>query len=591
MTPTFPPDIVVRVKDETDIVEVVRNYVTLRAAGSSFKGLCPFHREKTPSFHVNPARQIYKCFGCGEGGDVISFLMAVEQITFPEALETLARSLDLDLSRFLREDENDGERRAFLRAHEVASRLWANALWDEREGRRGRDYLDARGIQPEILQRFEVGFAPAGTTWLLAGLKKEGVSEELALRSGLLRQKDGAAPFAYFRNRIIFPISNISKQVTGFGGRIIDQGEPKYLNSADSAYFSKGKLLYGFAAARLPIAKQKTAVLVEGYLDLLALAQIGVSNVAATCGTAFTPDQARLLRRGAQRLVVLFDGDRAGLQAAVRSCHVAMSAGLDPEVARPPAGEDPASLLQRDGAESLHKVLATAIRYLPFLQAVVEERDAGREGQERALRQALTSIAEVTDPLRKEYLLQEAAELFEIPLNALREHLASQASRRRPRRAEPVAPAAEQSAETMSGASGGSPEQARGSAGVPTIRTFTAVDVDAVEQELFAHILRDATGVAARIFLDQRQGLPLSRPESERLAGEIEAWRATTAGDPELSPATFVQERWHDTGAEGYRNYVSDLLVKEGVPEQTDFETAISQSLQRLRQGQRWRQD
>ncbi len=592
MAPSFPPDIVARIKDETDIVEVVRQYVTLRPAGTSFKGLCPFHTEKTPSFHVNSVRQIYKCFGCGEGGDVISFLQAIEAISFPEAVEALARPLDIDLARYLREDDGDGERRSFLRANEVASRLWTDALWDERNGQRARTYLAGRGLADETLHRFDVGYAPAGTGWLAAGLQREGVSQELALRAGLLKEGKGSEPFAYFRNRIIFPVRNISKQITGFGGRVVDQGEPKYLNSPDSSYFAKRKLLYGFAASRLPIARAKTAILVEGYLDLLALAQAGISNVVATCGTAFTSDQARMVRRGATALVVFFDGDRAGLQAAVRACHMAMAAGLEPEVARCPEGEDPDSLLQRGGKEALEQVLAATEAYLPFLLTLVAERSPGRVGTERALRQALSSIAEVADPIRREYLLQEAAELFGIRQQALQTHLERAAARSRRRYAVPTGGGMTDDGHVgraAAGLDGGAPPGDLPDTPLqrPPLRSFARVDVAAVEREMFAHVLKDTSGSAARVFLDERGELSLSCEEAERLAQELAEWHEENRDERPLAPAIFVQQKWHEPVDDRYRNYVSELLVNEEVPDRTDFTKAIRESLQRLRQGQR----
>jgi len=325
MALTLPRDVVARIKEETDIVEVVRRYVTLAASGSAFKGLCPFHREKTPSFHVNPSRQIYKCFGCGEGGDVISFLMKAEGLSFPEAVETLARPLDIDLARYLAEDEEgEGERLAFHRANEAAAGLWRETFWSER-GEPARRYLRERGFQDEILRRYDLGWAPAGGAWFAEALRRAGVGEELGLRAGLLLRRGEEPAFAYFRSRVIFPVRNIAQRIAGFGGRVIGQGEPKYLNSPDSAFFSKGKLLYGYAASRIAVARLRTAILVEGYLDLLALAQAGFTNGVATCGTAFTPDQARLLRRGCPTVFLLFDGDRAGLKAAVRASRVAIA--------------------------------------------------------------------------------------------------------------------------------------------------------------------------------------------------------------------------------------------------------------------------
>jgi len=547
---------------------VVRQYVTLAASGAGFKGLCPFHREKTPSFHVSPDRQIYKCFGCDEGGDVISFLMEMEKITFPEALETLARPLDIDLARYLREDESEGERVAFHRANEVASDLWEEALWADK-GQTARQYLEERGFPEDILRRYNVGFAPAGSDWFLNGLRQGGVQAELAGRCGLTRQRDGQPPFAYFYNRIIFPIKNIAQRIAGFGGRILGQGEPKYLNSSDSTFFSKGKLLYGFAASRISIARLKTAILVEGYLDLLALAQHGFGNVVATCGTAYTPDQARILRRSCRKLLVLFDGDRAGLQASIRACHTALAAGQEALIVRLPAGEDPASLLQTQDRDAMEQCLAQAKAYIPFLLALVEERGNDRLEKERALRQGLKSIALVPDPIRKEYLLQETAELFGITVDILRQQLAKEEKATRTRgQPEPTAPV------------GGSP-LATGSE-PEGMRSFTAINRPAIEATMLAHVLRDESGLAAETLLDAGSGYSFTTPAATLLGQELVAWQDERSNGRSIAPADFLQERWHQHD-DSYRRLVSDLLTKEVIPDQTDFSRVIKDCLSRLR--------
>jgi DNA primase len=572
MAQILPQDVVSRIKEETDIVAVVRHYMTLAPSGSSFKGLCPFHREKTPSFHVNPDRQIYKCFGCGEGGDVISFLMKIEGISFPEALETLARPLDIDLARYLREDESEGERVAFHRANEAAAAVWRDLFWS-REGRQARRYLEGRGFYEEILRRFEVGWAPAGSEVFLQALRRAGVDEDLARRSGLVRQQEQRAPFAYFRQRIIFPIKNIAQRIVGFGGRILGQGEPKYLNSSDSAFFSKGKLLYGFAASRISIARLKTAILVEGYLDLLALAQHGFGNVVATCGTAFTSDQARLLRRGSPTVLLLFDGDRAGLQAAVKASHVALAVGLEPRIARLPEGEDPASLLQGGSREALEEVLAEARAYLPFLRELVAERGDDRRQKERALKQALRSLAQVPDAIRQEYLLQEAAELFTIGLPVLRGQLEKEkATARSPR--EHLGESAGSPPEPVKSASGLQP-------GAGGLRSFTAINRPVIEADLFAHVLRDESGRAAELLLEERAEGGFATAEANLLHQELTTWGETRAAGGGESPAQYVQNRWHERG-ELYRRYVSDLLTKEVIPRQTDFAKVVRECLHRL---------
>ena len=579
MAPTFSTDIIARVKDETDIAEIVRQHVNLKAAGAVFKGLCPFHKEKTPSFIVTPSRGRYHCFGCGAGGDVITFIMEIEGLSFPEAVEVLARPLDIDLSGYLADDEAEGERRAFHRANETAMNLWKSALWEEAS--RARDYMLGRGFDEKTLREFDVGWAPGQSGWLESRLAKNGVDTELALRADLLRRGDRPGTFAYFRNRVIFPIKQISRQVVGFGGRVIDEGEPKYLNSADSAYFSKGRLLYGFDLSRMPIAREKTALLVEGYLDLIALAQVGIRNVVATCGTAFTEDQARLIRRGAQKVVLVFDGDKAGLKAAVRSADTALRCGLEPRIVRLPAGEDPASLVVDSGADAMHQVLDQAQGYLPFLKGLADARGTDREFSERALRQALGTMAGVQDSIKQEYLLLEASDIFGLPVEVLRsslEELVQREDRGKARQAVRKEAAAANEQAPASTSAPGAQRRSR-------VRPMGRVNPRAIEEDMLSHILRDGSGVAARAFLDGCENLKLVLDGAETLAGELAEWSKAVDKGPRIPPREFVLQRWNEAGDGVYRTLISRLLEKEGSPEQTDFTKVISDCLGRLKQG------
>lgn len=567
---TLPPEIIARVKDETDIVELVGKYVRLQAAGASYKGLCPFHQEKTPSFHVNPARQLYKCFGCGVGGDAISFLMEIEGLGFPEAMETLARSLDIDLAKFLQPGEDEGEKRGYFRVMEAAADAYCAAWQDPRLGAAGREYLTGRGFSPEILDRFDVGWAPGGD-WLQRELERRGVGLELALSSDLLRTTDGRPPFAYFRERIMFPIRNVARQVTGFGGRIIGPGEPKYLNSADSPYFNKSRLLYGFDAARMVIARTKEAVLVEGYLDVIALAQVGLTQVVASCGTAFTPEQARLLRRGASRVVVLFDGDPAGRKAAVKTCHTCLAAGLEAEIAALPQGRDPADVAIEDGRDAVDELLKARVPYLRFVREAVARAGDERAALEKGVRQVLTTIAAVPDAIRREYMLQEASGLFGLEVAVLREGLASVPREGVPVRAD--APTVELEL---------TPEPAPAPPRRPAFRKLTGVQTLHVEAVLLAHVLRDRTGQAARLLLAEVGDLPWSHPAGQRLLRELQDWAEQGAGQ---DPATHVQAHWHAHDA-AYRAYVIDLLDQD-IPEGGETERAVRECLERLRLARR----
>ncbi len=566
MTPVLPKDVVSRIKEETDVVGLIREYVTLKASGTSFKGLCPFHREKTPSFHVNPQRQMYKCFGCGEGGDVISFLMKLQGLSFPEALEVLARPLNIDLSRFLVDnDESEGERQAHFRALESAAELWSDALWDQ-PGARARAYLSDRGFSEEILRRYDVGFAPGATSWLQSGLERKGVDTDLAQRADLLRMGRRDELFAYFRNRIIFPVRNIAQRIAGFGGRILGDREPKYLNSAESAYFNKRELLYGFSVSRIPIARSKTAILVEGYLDQIALAQAGFSNSVATCGTAFTTQQARAVRRGCSTVYVLFDGDAPGLKASVKAAGVGVTEGLEVRIARMPEGEDPASFLRENTAQDMAGLLEAAPGYLPLLHDLAADSGLGRAGMERAVKTGLQAIAQINDPIRQAYLVAEASDLFHLEEDILRAEIDRLKNTRR------YTDAAPQPAVPAGGTNRPAPPVARGK---------SDIDAAAIEAQMLAHALHDASGRTVEVMLDRLEGKPLADETGEALRSELEAWREARVGGEAVAPAAFVQARWHDRD-DFYRRFVTDLFTAMEMLEKVDLERVVQDCLDRL---------
>ncbi len=588
MAPVFSPDIIARVKDETDIVEVVRQHVDLKAAGSVYKGLCPFHKEKTPSFIVTPARGRYHCFGCGAGGDVISFVMAVEGVTFPEAVEILARPLDIDLSDWLREDESEGERRAFYRANAAAAEIWKQALWDDAAGGQARAYLTGRGFGEKVLRDLDVGWAPASSTWLMRQLAGAGVDRELALRADLVRNGNQGEGFAYFRSRIIFPIKTISRQVTGFGGRVLGQGEPKYLNSADSPYFSKGNLLYGLDYSRMAIAREKAAILVEGYLDLIALVQAGFNNVVATCGTAFTAQQARLVRRGAPVVYLLFDGDKAGRKAAVRSADIALREGLEPKIATLPARLDPADVVMDRGRAGIEEVLSGASGYVGYLQQLAAPQWDDRTVKERAVKQILATVAGIPDALRREYVLQETAEVFGLGIDLLRAMVGGETSGKARAAVAAGRAGSDAPAASAAGSESGSPGPSTEAPPRATrVKPLARINTAAIETDLFAHVLMDPSGRAAEVFAARRQEIDLASPAARTLSAEIEAWLAERSAGGGESLRDFVLGRWNLVGDDAYRAFISRLLDEPARPAGTDFARIATDCLARLQQNRR----
>jgi DNA primase len=420
MSGRIPEDIIEKIRDEVLIEDVVGHFVPLQRKGSSFWAPCPFHTEKTPSFHVHPQRQIFYCFGCHRGGNVFRFLMDKEGMSFPEAVQWCASRIGLDLARYLEEPQERSDARApILEANRWFSE-WIVQCLRAADGATAREYCRQRGLQPETVEGFGLGLSPADGQALVRAAEQAGFRLESLLQASLLRRREGAGPFAYFRSRLIFPVRGVAEKIYGFGGRILGPGEPKYLNSPETPVFQKRKTLYALPEARSTMVRSRAAVLVEGYLDALSLHQAGWTNTVATCGTAFTPEQAQHLRRYADRLVLLFDADAAGRKAAFKSADVALEAGLDVRIAALPAGKDPADLVAADDSQTLERSIQEAPGLVQSLAQEVRARGGGRTLKERALHHVRSVLPRIPDPIRAELISQEAAEVFSVPVELLR---------------------------------------------------------------------------------------------------------------------------------------------------------------------------
>jgi len=369
MTSSFEQkDAVQRVKDAAQIVDIIGECVSLKRAGANMKGLCPFHAEKTPSFMVNPARQSFHCFGCGEGGDVLSFMMKYYNLTFPETLKQLAQRYQITLpeKEFTSEDKKKAEKRQKLfDANERAARMYHEYLLNHSEAAQAREYLEKRDISQEMINDFKLGYAPESWDFLSSKVSKSSITRAEAEEAGLLVRKDSRF-YDRFRDRVLFPISELTGRVVGFGGRILGAGEPKYLNTPETLIFDKGRLLFGLFQHRDAIRKARQAVVVEGNFDLLALASYGVDNVVAPLGTALTQPQIRLLKGYADEVILLFDGDEAGIKAAMRAVPLFLVEQVTARVALLPAMHDPDTYIRAHGKEGLEKCLVGALPMLEF---------------------------------------------------------------------------------------------------------------------------------------------------------------------------------------------------------------------------------
>jgi DNA primase len=351
----IPEDTLQTVRDRVDIVDLVGRHVSLKKAGRSYKGLCPFHHEKTPSFVVTPERGTWHCFGCGEGGNAFAFLMRHENLTFPEAVRSLAAELGIEVP-----ESDSGERgvsEGVLRANALAQEYYRRSLAGE-EGGAARAYLAGRGLAAEDAARFGIGFAPDRWEGVVEVLRRARIPGELAERAGLARARAGGGHYDLLRGRVVFPIQDARGRVVAFGGRALAAGQdPKYLNTPESPVFRKREALYGLPAALEPMRSAGRAIVVEGYFDQIALARAGLGEAVATCGTALSEEHAKSLARRTRNVVLLFDGDEAGQRAMLRALEVMLPAGLRVRAAALPGGMDPDDFLRREGAEALRALV------------------------------------------------------------------------------------------------------------------------------------------------------------------------------------------------------------------------------------------
>lgn len=430
-----------QIRDRADIVEVIRGYMELRRAGTQWKGLCPFHKEKTPSFHVHPARQGWHCFGCGKGGSVIDFVMGVEKLEFVEAAELLARRLGIEMpQRYARDPEKakEGEKKRdlLLTLNSWALQWFRSNLKSDPHGAAAA-YVRKRKIRPDLIDAFQLGFSPDAWQGLLDAAAAKGFAEDLLVEAGLVvRNAESGRVYDRFRGRLMFPILDHLSRCIGFGGRIIvpdpEKKQPKYINSSETPLYQKGKSLYGLYQAQSAIEKKGRAILVEGYLDCMMCHQGGFTEAVASLGTALTPDQARLLRRFCRQIVFVYDGDEAGQNAMKRGAEVLVRAGLQARVAVLPPEDDPDSLILREGSEGFERFVDGAVDIYEYFLQLAFPKDGATEIIHRIA--AVDSIAPLLmaleDPVERSLRIQAVAKVVGVETPAIEAYLA-----RRERRA------------------------------------------------------------------------------------------------------------------------------------------------------------
>lgn len=406
------------VRNASDIVDVVSGYVQLRKRGKNFIGLCPFHQEKTPSFTVSEDKQIYHCFGCGNGGNVFKFLMEFKNISFVEAIEEVADHVGIKIQYDEAQNDQQNELEVFYEINVLAARFFSEHLSKSSDAEIARTYLKQRGIKPQTQRSFGIGFAPFGWDNFLNHAKENKVDLANAKHLGLIDTNERGEYYDKFRARVIFPIFSPNGRVIAFGGRILEKNDniAKYLNSPESQIYSKRKSLYGLFHSKDEIRKLDRAILVEGYMDLVSLYQAGVKNVVASSGTSLTDEQIQLLSRFTKNIFVLFDADSAGQKAALRSIELLLKQDFDVKVIELPKGEDPDSYINKFGKEKFDEEVARAVNFLEYQTSQFEELGLFEDPSDmtKAIRELVRTLALVSDELKRNLLMKTISKKFNL---------------------------------------------------------------------------------------------------------------------------------------------------------------------------------
>jgi DNA primase len=424
-----------RVKQQADIVRVIGEYVRLKKSGANFAGLCPFHQEKTPSLNVHPVKQIYHCFGCGVGGDVFKFVMEMEKSTFPEAIRTVAEKCGIAIpkprERSPEERRENQQRSALVEMHRETAAFFGRALHDSPEGKVAAAYLEDRGLDREAMKRFGLGFAPSSGDALLRFLKQK-YPDKLLDVSGLISRDQSGRAYDRFRRRIMFPIANEAAKVIAFGGRAMGDDTPKYMNSPETPIYTKSTVLYHLDRAKESLRQSDFAVLVEGYMDAIAVARAGIANVVASCGTSLAEPQIKLLGRFTRRVIVNYDPDIAGQAATERSIALLLESEFDVRVLSLPGKADPDKFLKEQGVDAYRNLLAQSPPYLDYLIARARQMDrTTATGKVAALNFLMPYVQRLPNRLlRSEWATRIASEL-RVDEPVLREALRRAAAERR----------------------------------------------------------------------------------------------------------------------------------------------------------------
>jgi len=420
----IPQEIIERIRDKADLVQFVSRYVTLRKAGKNFLGRCPFHQEQKPSFTVNPVTQFFHCYGCGKGGTVFNFFMFYNNISYPEAVRYIAEQVGVTIpqaKRSKREQAEDRKKQTEVdqlsSLNKEVAQYFMSLLWTKQAGLAGRDYISERKISKSVARTFLLGLSPPPWDELYRYLSQKGFTKELLLKSGLLIQKEDTKKiYDRFRTRFMFPFFDKQGRILGFAGRTLADEDAKYINSPETVLYKKRNVLYGLYQAAEHIRRERSVLIVEGYFDLLTLYQHGIKNVVATCGTALTEDHVNILRRYSRNIQLVFDGDKAGIQAAFRSIDMMLGRDLDLSVCPIVGSKDPDDYVNTFGIKAFQEIQKKAMAPFPFLLTFAREgKDlSSHEGLIQYLDEISPFVLKITDPVKQSLIISQIAEIAKI---------------------------------------------------------------------------------------------------------------------------------------------------------------------------------
>ncbi|MEC5422230.1 DNA primase [Virgibacillus sp. C22-A2] len=421
-------EVIEEIRKSNDIVDVIGEYVQLKKQGRNYFGLCPFHGEKTPSFSVTQEKQIFHCFGCGKGGNVMTFLMEMESFSFYEALQLLANRSGTELPEtgIKRETALSQENQSILSANEWLTKLYHHLLRYTKDGKEGYSYFKERGVSDESIDLFQLGFAPNVKDFTAEFLDKKGFHKQLLVKAGLVTLQEDNSVTDRFRGRVIFPIRNHLGKTVAFGGRSLAEQEPKYLNSSESELFQKGKLLYNFDLAKKHIRKESEVIIFEGYMDVISAYQAEVKNVVATLGTSLTEQQAKLLKRYVDTVILCYDADRAGIEATYKAANLLRQVGCYVKIANLHDNMDPDNFIKQHGSEAFKKeVIQASSTFISFyMRYLKKDFNLSLEGDRiKYIEKVLNQLAVIESPVEREYYLRELSNEYNISLDTLTDEI------------------------------------------------------------------------------------------------------------------------------------------------------------------------